>query len=44
MKYTLPTLHVLYFGIQAKRGKLDAASMTKGGSSNIGEDTEVRSL
>ena len=25
MKFTLPTQHVLYFGIQAKRGKLDAA-------------------
>src|SRR4051812_39327874 len=25
MKYTLPTMHVLYFGIQAKRGKLDAS-------------------
>jgi len=37
MKYTLPTLHVLYFGIQAKKGKLDASGMSKGGSSNIGE-------
>jgi hypothetical protein len=37
MKYTLPTLHVLYFGIQAKKGKLDSAGMSKGGSSNIGE-------
>lgn len=25
MKYTLPTLHVLYFGIQAKKGKLDSS-------------------
>lgn len=25
MKFTLPTLHVLYFGIQAKKGKLDSA-------------------
>ncbi len=25
MKFTLPTQHVLYFGIQAKKGKLDAA-------------------
>lgn len=37
MKYTLPTLHVLYFGIQAKRDKLDSAGVSKGGSSNIGE-------
>ena len=37
MKYTLPTLHVLYFGIQAKKGKLDSAGMSKGGCSNIGE-------
>jgi len=37
MKFTLPTLHVLYFGIQAKRGKLDAAGMTKGSNNNIAE-------
>ena len=37
MKYTLPTLHVLYFGLQAKKGKLDSAGMGKAGSSNIGE-------
>ena len=37
MKYTLPTLHVLYFGIQAKKGKLDAAGVGKDGSSNIAE-------
>ena len=37
MKYTLPTLHILYFGIQVKKGKLDAAGRSKGGSSNIGE-------
>jgi hypothetical protein len=37
MKFTLPTLHVLYFGIQAKKGKLDSAAMSKGGSTNIGE-------
>ncbi|WP_327318856.1 hypothetical protein [Streptomyces sp. NBC_01235] len=24
MRYTLPTQHFLYFGIQVKRGKLDA--------------------
>jgi len=37
MKYTLPTLHVLYFGIQAKKGKLDSAGMGKDGSSNVAE-------
>lgn len=37
MKFTLPTLHVLYFGIQAKKGKLDSSGMSKGGSSNISE-------
>lgn len=37
MKYTLPTLHVLYFGIQAKKGKLDAAGSGKDGSSNVAE-------
>lgn len=37
MKYTLPTLNVLYFGIQAKKGKLDSAGMSKEGSSNIAE-------
>jgi hypothetical protein len=37
MKYTLPTLHVLYFGIQAKKGKLDSASISKDGSSNVAE-------
>lgn len=37
MKYTLPTLHVLYFGIQAKKGKLDSAGIGKEGSSNVAE-------
>jgi hypothetical protein len=37
MKYTLPTLHVLYFGIQAKKGKLDSAGVGKEGSANIAE-------
>jgi hypothetical protein len=37
MKYTLPTLHVLYFGIQAKKGKLDSSGIGKGGSSNVAE-------
>jgi hypothetical protein len=37
MKYTLPTQHVLYFGIQAKKGKLDSSGVTKGGNSNVAE-------
>ncbi len=28
MRYTLPTQHYLYFGIQAKKGKIDAAGVT----------------
>ncbi|MEJ8852864.1 hypothetical protein [Variovorax rhizosphaerae] len=37
MKFTLPTQHVLYFGIQAKRGKLDASGVTKGDNANMAE-------
>lgn len=37
MKYTLPTLHVLYFGIQVKKGKLDSAGVGKNGSANVAE-------
>lgn len=37
MKYTLPTLNVLYFGIQAKKDKLDAAGTSKQSSANIAE-------
>lgn len=37
MKYTLPTQHILYFGIQVKKGKLDAAGVTKTGSANVAE-------
>lgn len=37
MKFRLPTLHWLYFGIQAKRGKLDAAGVSKGSNSNVAE-------
>jgi hypothetical protein len=37
MKYTLPTQHVLYFGIQAKKGKLDASGASRGGNTNIAE-------
>jgi hypothetical protein len=37
MRYTLPTQHQLYFGIQAKKGKLDASGVTKTGNANIAE-------
>ena len=37
MKFTLPTQHVLYFGIQVKRGKLDASGTTKASSANVAE-------
>ena len=37
MRYTLPTQHVLYFGVQAKRGKLDSSGVTGRGSANIAE-------
>lgn len=37
MKYILPTQHVLYFGIQAKKGKLDSSGVSKGGNANIAE-------
>jgi len=37
MRYTLPTQHILYFGIQAKREKLDASGATRAGNANIAE-------
>lgn len=37
MRYVLPTQHVLYFGMQAKKGKLDSASASKGSNVNIAE-------
>jgi hypothetical protein len=37
MRYTLPTLHVLYFGLQAKRDKIDAAGASKSNTANVGE-------
>ncbi|MBF4547199.1 hypothetical protein IRY31_03775 [Corynebacterium afermentans subsp. lipophilum] len=37
MRYILPTKHVLYFGLQAKRGKIDSSGRTKTGSANIAE-------
>lgn len=37
MRYTLPTQHVIYFGIQAKKGKLDASGVTKAANANMAE-------
>lgn len=37
MKFTLPTQHVLYFGIQAKKGKLDAAGVSHALNVNVAE-------
>jgi hypothetical protein len=37
MKYMLPTQHILYFGIQAKKGKIDAAGLSRDGNTNVGE-------
>lgn len=37
MKYTLPTQHILYFGIQVKKGKLDASANSHPKSVNIAE-------
>jgi hypothetical protein len=37
MKFTLPTQHVLYFGIQVKKGKLDAAGDSKTKNANVAE-------
>ena len=37
MRYVLPTQHVLYFGIQAKRGKLDSSGVSRGMNANIAE-------
>ena len=37
MKFSLPTQHILYFGIQVKKGKLDASGISKTGNVNIAE-------
>ena len=37
MKFMLPTQHMLYFGIQVKKGKLDSAGVTKTSNANIAE-------
>ncbi|MGB4017207.1 hypothetical protein [Petrimonas mucosa] len=37
MRYILPTQHILYFGVQVKKGKLDAAGTNKGSNTNVAE-------
>ncbi|WP_280455884.1 hypothetical protein [Nocardia brasiliensis] len=37
MRYTLPTQHLLYFGVQVKKGKIDSSGVTKAGNSNVAE-------
>ncbi len=37
MKYTLPTQHILYFGIQVKKGKIDASGDSNAKNSNVAE-------
>jgi hypothetical protein len=37
MKFTLPTQHVLYFGIQARKGKIDASGVSVAANANIAE-------
>jgi len=37
MRYTLPTQHILYLGIQAKKGKIDASGLTKRDNTNVAE-------
>jgi hypothetical protein len=37
MRFVLPTQHVLYFGIQAKKDKLDAAGASRSSNANVAE-------
>jgi hypothetical protein len=37
MRHVLPTQHVLYFGLQVKKGKLDSAGAPRPGSANVAE-------
>jgi hypothetical protein len=37
MRFVLPTQHVLYFGLQAKKGKLDSSGVTHGPNANVAE-------
>lgn len=37
MRYILPSQHVLYFGLQVKKGKLDSSGVSKGSNANVAE-------
>lgn len=37
MRFVLPTQHVLYFGLQVKKGKLDSAGISHSGNANVAE-------
>ncbi len=37
MRFTLPTQHILYFGVQEKRGKVDASGVSQSGNHNVAE-------
>jgi hypothetical protein len=37
MRFVLPTQHILYFGIQTKKGKIDSSGISKESNSNIAE-------
>lgn len=37
MRFVLPTMHILYVSIQAKKGKIDLAAVSKTGSANVAE-------
>ena len=37
MKFVLPTQHVLYFGMQVKKGKLDSSGVSTGSNANVAE-------
>jgi hypothetical protein len=37
MKFVLPTQHVLYFGIQAKKGKIDSSGAPQATNANVAE-------
>lgn len=37
MRYTLPSQHLIYFGLQVKKGKLDASGVTKSTNANMAE-------
>jgi hypothetical protein len=37
IRYTLPTQHILYFGIQAKKGKINSSGVTKEDNRNVAD-------